>query len=366
MMAEALVYDIKLFDKTSRILVVDNRAARLEAFPLEGIERHLADLSDPEQVSPLFRQTDIVCGAASYKVNLLLTELAVAGGCHYIDLGGNNAVVERQFELSDKAAAAGISVMPDCGLAPGMVSVLVADGVNRLAEVDSVKVRVGGIPRHPEPPLQYALFFSAEGLLNEYREETVVIRNGELMVLPSLTEPEPLSFPPSFPELEAFHTSGGASTLPLSFSGRVRELDYKTIRYPGHLEKIRLLFDLGLADENPVHIDGSKVSPGRLLCHLLESRLPHEVPDVVLVSVIVKGRDDQGEGTLEFFAEDHQDQDTGHSAMQRMTAYSAGIVVQMLVEGTIEQRGTLRSELGIPPARFIELLATRGITLQQL
>jgi lysine 6-dehydrogenase len=364
MMAQALVYDLHKFANPKKIILLERDQERLDQVSGSKLEKHCGDLADAQFVQPFFRQADIACGAASYKVNARLTELAIAEQTHFIDLGGNNSVVEQQFALSGQAAEADVTIVPDCGLAPGMVSILAADGIARFDQVESVKLRVGGLPQIPQPPLNYAIFFSPEGLLNEYREPTVALRNGRLTHLASLTELEELSFPPNFPKLEAFHTSGGASTLPFSFAGKIETLDYKTIRYPGHCAHIKFLFDLGLADETEYDVDGVSISPDRMLREVLARRLPQNAPDVIITYVEVIGSTKGQNGKVTYYIEDYLSPDTGHSAMQRTTAYSAGVIMQMLAERTIKQRGTLHSESGIDPARYIALLEQRGIDVR--
>jgi len=363
-MARALVYDLEKFSNTKKIIVLDRDKTALERIEGPSVEKHCGNLAESDFVEPFFEMAAVACGAASYKLNAMLASLAIKHRVHFVDLGGNNSAVEAEFAMSDQAQSAGVTIIPDCGLAPGMASVLVAAGVEQMDEVESVKIRVGGLPQSPQPPLEYAVFFSPEGLLNEYRERTVVLRNGRMTQLDSLTEGEQLSLPPNFPKLEAYHTSGGASTLPQTFVGRVSSLDYKTLRYPGHFEKIKLLFDLGLADESPVAIDGTEVVPDKLLRELLYRKLPKNAPDVVLVWVELIGQKAGKKTRLTYYIEDYFDKSTGHSAMQRTTAYSAAIVMQMLSDGAISKRGTLRSEEGIDPQTFLRHLTERGIGVQ--
>src|ERR671917_551892 len=166
---------------------------------------------------------------------------AVGAGTNFCDLGGNNAVVDAELALDAEARAAGVNVIPDCGLAPGMVSVLAAHGAARFERLDELHIRVGGLPQTPRPPLDYQIVFSVVGLINEYVERARVIRGGQVVEVESLTEIEALEFPAPFERMEAFQTSGGTSTLPDTFHGRLQELDYKTIRYPGHCEQFKLL-----------------------------------------------------------------------------------------------------------------------------
>lgn len=361
-MGKALVHDLTEFADPERIIVLDSDSTHLDDVAGDHIEKECGDLSDRAFVEPFMKRADIACGAASYKLNLGLTELAIANQTYFVDLGGNNDVVQAQFALFEEAKKAGVTIMPDCGLAPGMVSILAADGINRFRKTESVRIRVGGLPQNPLPPLQYALSFSAEGLLNEYREPSIALRDGKITGVASLSELEQLSFPPNFPELEAFHTSGGASTLPNTYEGKIERLDYKTIRYTGHMEKVKLLFDLGLADEKPVDVEGVPVSPDKLLRELLTERLPMNVPDVVIVFVEVVASDDEGKVT--YYIEDYYNLATGHSAMQRCTAYSAGVIMQMMAEESIKVPGTIRLELGVNSGRFIQLLKERQIDIK--
>lgn len=363
-MAEALVYDLQKFTKPEKIILIDSDPNRLDRFSGENLVKQVGDLSDVEFVRPFLQDADLACGAASYRLNVALSKLAIECGCHYVDMGGNNTVVEEQFGLSEQAKSAGVTIIPDCGLAPGMASVLAAGLIGQLDETESLTIRVGGLPQKPEPPLNYALFFSPEGLLNEYREIAVMLRDSKIVQRPSLEDVESLSFLPNFPKLEAFNTSGGTSTLPQTFEGKIKNLDYKTIRYPGHCAQMRLLFDLGLADLESRKVGGSEVIPSRLLEQMLTEKLPNTEQDVVLVRVEAVGKSHGELKRLRYEIEDYFNAESGHTAMQRTTAYSVAIIMQMIAEGTVSQRGTLRLETGVDSQRFVELLGERGIELR--
>src|SRR5256714_12440286 len=241
------------------------------------------DVDNELAVSALMRGHDSAISCVTYFHNLRLARAAIEARVNFCDLGGNNSVVADELALDEDARAAGINIIPDCGLAPGMVSVLVAHGAGRFEQLDAVHIRVGGLPQNPQPPLNYQIVFSVEGLINEYVERARVIRDGQIIEVDSMTEVESLDFPAPFGRMEAFQTSGGTSTLPETFAGRVRELDYKTIRYPGHCERFKLLVDLGLCASDEVEIDGARVTPRRLLGEMLYRHLPAAEPDVVLV-----------------------------------------------------------------------------------
>ena len=163
-------------------------------------------------------------------------------------------------------------MVPNCGLAPGLAGILAVAGAGEFEEIDAIRMRVGGLPQHPRPPLNYQIVFSAEGLINEYVEDAEVIRNGVRTSVPSMRDLEEIAFPPPFGTLEAFNTSGGASMLPEMFEGKVKELDYKTIRYPGHCEKFRMLLELGFADPEPLTFGSTVKTRKELFADLLRTK----------------------------------------------------------------------------------------------
>jgi len=188
-------------------------------------------------------------------------------------------------------------------------------------------------------------------------------RNGRVCRVEPLADVEPLRFPAPFGRLEAFNTSGGSSTLPQTFRGRVRTLDYKTIRYPGHCEKFRLLFDLGLCGQKPVTVDGRRVVPRRLLIRQLEETLGFETDDVVLLRVEVIGVKAGVRRRIRYQFVDYADRKTGLTAMMRGTGFAAAIVALMLGRGQAAGTGAIPGELAIPLGRFIGELRKRGIGL---
>jgi len=312
-----------------------------------------------------FSRVDSVISAVSYTVNKLHTEVAIETGTHMCDLGGNKFVVDEQIAMSDQAKDAGITVVPDCGVAPGMVSVLARHGIEYLDRVESVKIRVGGLQQEPRPPLNYALIFSVEGLINEYVEPCEVIRDGKIVTEEPLVGFEELIFPEPFGKLEAFNTSGGTSTLPHTYLGKVNELDYKTIRYPGHGHKMWCLLKLGLMDSKEIDVDGTKVTPRRVLEKLLEENLPPSGKDATLIRTTVEGWKGTESRIIEYQVVDLFDEETGLTSMMRTTSFPAAVTALMMADGRITERGVLTPERCIPPDLFIEALRERGIDIKQ-
>ena len=367
---------------------VDEGRARAVAETLKSDRVRAAhvNVEDGARTIELMRDHDAAISCVTYFHNLSLARAAIEARTNFCDLGGNNTVVDAELALDAEARDAGINIIPDCGLAPGMVSVLAAHGAARFPHLDELHIRVGGLPQNPRPPLDYQIVFSVEGLINEYIERARVIREGRILEVESMTEVESLDFPAPFGRMEAFQTSGGTSTLPDTFTGRVRELDYKTIRYPGHCERFRLLIDLGLCDSVAVDVDGTSVPPRRLLGELLYRHLPADEPDAVLIRLEFVGqlgdeedaavrkdedtavRKREGSGAharLRYDIIDRFDARTGLSAMQRTTAFPASVIAQMMARGLTTQKGAVPQERCVPPARFVEELAARDIRISE-
>jgi lysine 6-dehydrogenase len=366
----AIAYDLARQKKVEAIIVTDldlGRAERLAALDSTGrTEPRRLDAGKTVAVADLAREVDVMVSATYYGFNLGLARAAIAGGAHFCDLGGNNDVVDAELALDADARQAGVTVIPDCGLAPGMATVLGALALARLPGADALHIRVGGLPLHPKPPLDYKLVFAPEGLINEYVEPARVLRDGRLLEVESLTEVEPVSFA-GFGPLEAFHTSGGSSTLPHTFGGRLRTLEYKTIRYPGHCERMRLLRDLGLMDAKPIHAwdRGVAVAPREVLEALLAERLVDPEGDVVLVRVQASGLRDGRQVRHVFELIDRADPATDHTAMMRTTGYPAAIVAGMLGRGEIGQAGAVPQELAVPGEPFLSALKERGFAIAE-
>jgi lysine 6-dehydrogenase len=362
-------FDLASQSDVQQVSVADVDAARVvkvaRRLPSGKGRTATLDVTDKESVVELMRGHAAAISCVPYKYNLQLAEAAVEAKVSFCDLGGNNSVVDAELALDERARAAGISIIPDCGLAPGMVAVLVAHGAERFERLEEIHIRVGGLPQKPEPPLDYQLVFSVEGLINEYVERARVIRDGRIIEVDSMTEIESLEFPPPFGTMEAFQTSGGTSTLPETFLGKVRELDYKTIRFPGHCERFKTMIDLGLCSSDPVTVGRDQVVPRQLFGQLLMKYLPADGPDVVLVRVEFVGSEGKGRRRLRYDIIDRLDPATGLSAMMRTTAFPASIVALMMARGQVTKKGAVPQERCIPPQRFMDELARRNIKVTE-
>jgi lysine 6-dehydrogenase len=360
------VHDLVSQPDVDGVTVADYDFSKAQAIAAHYPEKATAaqiDCNDHAAVVALMRGHASAISCVNYWLNERLARAAIEAGTNFCDLGGNNDVVDAELALDAEARKGGINIIPDCGLAPGMVAVLVAHAAQQFESagksIDEIHIRVGGLPQTPKPPLDYQLVFSVEGLINEYIEPARIIRDGKIATVDSMTELESLTFPEPFGKMEAFQTSGGTSTLVETFLGKVRDLDYKTIRYPGHCAKFKAMIDLGLCSSDPIDVDGAPVKPRRVLGELLVKNLPHDEPDAVLVRVELTG----GGKRLRYDIIDRADPETGLSAMMRTTAFPASIVALMMARGQTTSKGALPQERCIPPDAFMDELAARRIAV---
>lgn len=326
----------------------------------DRVHIHRIAADDKSKLLPLMQSADGVLSAVPYDYNFDLTAWAIESSCHFVDLGGNNTVVDKQFTLDKKAETAGVGVIPDCGLAPGMASGVAAHIIKQFDQVDTLEIRVGGLPVEPKTPLNYMLVFSVHGLTNEYIEPAVILKDGQITTVHSMTEIESLEFPKPFGKLEAFYTSGGTSTLPKTFQNKISNLNYKTIRYPGHCRIFKAMIDLGFTSHEKVKIGESDFQRRTVFEALLIDPLTYDGQDVVLIQILAKGIKDGKQSTKKYQAVEYGD-NNGLTAMMRTTAFPAAITLEMLVDGRIKEHGVLRQELAIPTDNFMNELEARNI-----
>jgi lysine 6-dehydrogenase len=369
LMGRAIAFDLINFSNFEKITIIDNNKSNLnltkKIFKNKKINYKLLDVSNRSNIRKKFEENDIVISAVPYYYNYLLTKIAIDTNTHFIDLGGNNTIVQKQKTLDKSAKEAKIKIIPDCGLAPGIVSIITRDIVNYYDSVDYVKLRVGGLPKDPIPPFNYQFVFSPNGLINEYIQDAIVLENKKIVFKKPMTELEKIIFPEPFGEMEAFITSGGCSTLPYTFRYIIKYLDYKTIRYPGHSEKFKLLLDLGLGSDRIVKINGFKIKPRKILIKILKKLIPETGEDVVLIKVFSKGVKNNIKIKTEYTLIDYFDKKNKISAMMRTTGYPVSIIAQMIEQNIIDKYGVFTSEEIINPKYFFKELEKRGILIKK-
>ena len=364
----ACAYDLLQQPGVEQVTVADLKPDRVSRLLKSPGGKRLAlsklDLQDGAALRAALRGQDAVLNAAPYYFNLDVTRAAVELGVHCADLGGNTEIVFQQRELDAEAQRRGVSVIPDCGLAPGMVNILAAEGIRRVGEADAVKIYVGGLPQHPEPPLNYQIVYSLEGALDYYTTPSWVLRDGKPTRLDALSELEEVAFPPPVGVLEAFHTGGGISILPWVYAGKVRTMEYKTLRYPGHVAIMRPIRDLGLLDLTPVKFKGQEVVPRDAFIATVSPKLTQsEGRDFVALRVDVRGRNGERAAwqLLDYYDEAH-----GISAMMRTTGYSLAITGLMQVDRRISAKGVRTPDEAVPFEEYVKELARRGVEIREV
>jgi lysine 6-dehydrogenase len=248
-----------------------------------------------------------------------------------------------------------------------MVNVLAQYGIEKLDKVKSVKIYVGGLPQHPEPPLNYQIVYSLEGVLDYYTTLSWMVRDGKRTQVKALSEREKVSFPQPVGELEAFHTAGGLSTMAFRYEGKIPTMEYKTLRYPGHAHIMEAIRDLGLLELTPVDVKGVKVVPRDLFVNVVGPRLTKPTGrDLVALRVIVEGTKDGKGKRVGWELLDYYDEARGISAMMRTTGFSLSITGQMQARGEITPAGVWTPDECVPAARYVEELDRRGVHVREV
>lgn len=367
----ACAYDLLQNPEVTEVRLADLSIDNLPEFlgPYSG--RRLIptplDVRDTEAVRALMRQCDGVMSAIPYYFNLELARHAAEAGVHFCDLGGNTEIVFQQKELDATAKAKGITIVPDCGLAPGMVNILAEYGITQLDTVRSVRIYVGGLPQEPEPPLNYQIVYSLEGVLDYYTTLSWVLRDGKRKQVTALSEREVVKFDEPVGELEGFHTAGGLSTMAFRYEGKIPTMEYKTLRYPGHAHIMEAIRELGLLELQPVDVKGQKVVPRDLVVAAMGPRLRKpDGRDLVALRVVVEGTKGGKPAARGWELIDYFDVTLGMSAMMRTTGYSLSITGQMQVRGDITPPGVHTPDECVPPAQYIAELARRGVNIREM
>ena len=373
----AAAYDLGRFGEAEAILIADSdpQAAERAARRVNGLlKRDLAqavtaDASDPHALAGDLRagRVQAFLSAVPYFFNLGLTHAAIQAGAGMTDLGGNSDVVLQQLELASEAQAAGISIVPDCGQVPGMGTSLILYAIEHLDEPRDVFMWDAGLPQTPQPPWNYRLTFSIEGLTNEYDGDALYIRDGQTVRVPALEELEEVDFPPPLGRLEGFTSSGGLTTAARTFAGRLRTLQNKTLRYPGHFALLKTIQQLGLLRLEPVTVDGQPVAPRHVLHALWEPQIRADptTRDVIIIRILATGRTNGRNAEVWVDLIHEYDEGTGFTAMEQGTGWHAAIMTAAIGRGRVP-KGVVPVESAMSGSEFVAEAEKRGfqITLE--
>jgi lysine 6-dehydrogenase len=366
----ACAYDLLQNPEVKEVRLADLKVDHLPPFLARYSGKRLLptrlDVRDADAVRAVMRESDAVMSAIPYYFNLELATFAAEVGVHFCDLGGNTEIVFKQKQLDAEAKAKNVTIIPDCGLAPGMVNILAQYGIDRLDEVKAVRIFVGGLPQKPEPPLNYQIVYSLEGVLDYYTTLSWVVRDGKPMQVKALSERVPVKFPAPVGELEAFHTAGGLSTMAWRYEGKIPTMEYKTLRYPGHAQLMEAVREMGLLDLEPVDVKGIKVVPRDAFIATVGPKLTKpEGKDLVALRVTVEGKRNGKPQTITFDLIDRYDEKTGISAMMRTTGFSLSITGQMQARREVGPAGVHTPDECMPAKKYIDELGKRGIEIHE-
>ncbi len=335
-------------------------ALREAASRLRGVETRVVDARDPVSISSLFREVDAAIVALPGRLVPAVWSSAVDEGIDLVDVSYSE---ESPLGLNSRARAEGITIVPDAGMAPGLSNLAAGRALAELGEPRELVIMVGGVPQEPRPPLGYAITWSPEDLIEEYTRPARIVRGGEVVEVPALSDPVEVDVP-GVGRMEAFLTDG-LRTLLKTIRG-VDRMEERTLRYPGHARAIRFLRDLGLLSREPVVVDGREVIPAEVTVRLLEARLPRDPRDLVVMLVSAVGRDG---GRMEFRLIDRYDESTGMTAMARTTAFAATGFLRAVSDGLSPSRGVVPPEaFGASEEAYESVrgwLAERGIRLAE-
>lgn len=371
MQGTAAAYDLAKFADPEKVVVGDVSIAQAKTCAdrvnrLVGrdvCEAVQVDALDQDSLIDFLDKADIVLSCLPYWMNPYVARGAVETLTDMVDLGGNTEITRSILALNDEAKEAGISLVPDCGLAPGLVNNIGSYLIDQFEKAESVKLYCGVLPQNPQPPFNYKLTFNVEGLVNEYDFESVVLRDGKIVLVDTLDELEEI-YVDQVGVMEAFTTSGGTSTAPLTFQGKIDNYEYKTIRYPGHCELMRLFKDFGFWSESTVNVKGVDVVPKDVFVAVFGPELERfEDEDLCIVRGVGTGIKDGRPTTIQVDIFDTQDEETGFTSMERLTGFSLSIMAQEVVQGDTE-KGAIRYEKAMKGSEFLKELKKRGINLQ--
>jgi len=283
---------------------------------------------------------DVILGFLPGDLGFRLTEACIDAGKDLVDV---SYMEENPLTLNDEAAKADVTVVPDCGLAPGISNFLVGHAVSKLDKVGCIGIMVGGLPEKPVPPLGYTITWSPESLIDEYTRKARIVRKGKVVEVEALTGVEEVVFP-GVGKLEAFYMDG-LRTL-LETMKNVGDMWEKTLRYQGHVEKIGLLRDLGFFDERQVDVDGAKLAPRKLTARLFEQRLRKPgIRDVVALRVEVSGFREGKRTSYAYHLLDLYDDKRNTTAMARTTGSCASVVAQLIARKVVKVKGVVPPEV---------------------
>ena len=363
----AAAYDLARFGEAESILLGDMEKEKAKASAARInrlIGREVAqgvflDASDPAGLAAVLQGADVALSAVTYYHNLAISRACIAAAVSLCDMGGNTDVVWQQLDLDEAAKAAGVSLLPDCGMGPGLINNMGVYVMEHLDAPREVYLYDAGLPQKPTPPWSYLCTFHLNGLTNEYDHEATFIRDGKLTLVPSFTELENI-YIPALGELEAFVISGSMSTSADTHLGKLKTYENKVLRYPGHFQTFEAYKRLGLFSEEAVDLDGVSIVPRNFYHKLLQGKITAEkVEDICVMRAVAYGRKGERDLRVTLDLVDRYDPETGFTSMERLTGWHCALMMGFQARGEVGP-GAHRMET-VSAARIMDELTKRGI-----
>lgn len=364
----AAAYDLAKFGDAGHIVMADadldvaqRASARINQLTGSDVASAAqVDASDLPRLASILNGADVALSAVPYYFNVDITKVCIEKGVSLCDMGGNTDIVWEQLELDEEARIAGISVVPDCGMGPGLINTMGVYAMDLLDKPREVYLYDAGLPQNPIPPWNYAMTYHINGLTNEFSGDATFIRDGKITYVPTFTEPEPITFEP-LGELEAFVISGSMSTTPQTHLGKLERYENKVLRYPGHMHTFEAYKRLGLFSEEPIDVNGQSVVPRELYHTLLAPHIkPDNVKDIGIMRAVGVGEKDGKDTTVTIDLIDRFDEETGFTAMERLTGWHCAIYMGFQARKKVEA-GAHRMELAISSTEVMDAIRERGI-----
>lgn len=357
-------------DSISSIIVIDQNGNALaeveESCPKAKLRTYRINIEKEHTITSLIKGFDCLVSALPHSYNLKLAELAIRVGINYIDFGGNDEILEKQIALNDEAVKKNLWLIPNCGMAPGLVNILAMNGYEQFDEVDSIHFWASSLPKEPKPPFNYQLVFSPAGLVHEYFDPVYILKNGKVTTVEPLKGYESIRFEsqPEVGELEAFYVSGSVTSLVRQLEGKVKDLSYKTLRYPGHRDIVKALQVLGFDSKQIIDIR-TNLTYQDLLVRQIQKNLPKGQKDIVLVKIVIEGVR-KGESIQQIYELTHENTlDESISSLMMCAAVPTMIIAEMIGSHKLNGKGGVTPpERVIPKDEFLKSLKQKGIEVR--
>lgn len=353
-----IVHELIILDRDEERL--RSIASRLQS---DKVEYLTGDASNSSFLSRIMDRTDIVIDALPGNLGYNAMKTAIDSGVNIVDI---SYMPENPLTLNDLAKQRGVLAIPDAGLAPGLSNLLVGHATSLLDTIDSVRILVGGLPQKRDPPLEYCTTWSITDLIEEYTRPARIVRDGKIISVPALTGLERVQFE-ELGELEAFYTDGLRTLL---YTIKARNMEEKTLRYPGHAEKIRLLIELGFFDTDSIKIKDTSITPRDFTIELLRRKIIcTDEKDLVVMRVSISGEKAGDRIKIIYDLIDYFDEKTSLTAMSRTTGFTASIIAQLVAQKILRGSGVMPLELiGQNPVIFNKMLSelnAHGINIRE-